>query len=47
MLIAFEQSPTDLLYGQSVNVTVTTQSTAGVLSVPSAAVSGIHDGTGP
>jgi multidrug efflux pump subunit AcrA (membrane-fusion protein) len=46
VLIAFDQAPTDLLYGQSATVTVTTQSATGVLYVPSTAVTDIRDSTG-
>ncbi len=38
-LISFDTIPSGLLYGQSANVTVTTQSVTGVLHVPSTAIS--------
>jgi RND family efflux transporter MFP subunit len=46
VLIAFDQPPADLLYGQSADVAVTTASANGVLYLPSTAVTGIGDGTG-
>jgi HlyD family secretion protein len=46
VLIAFDQVPADLLYGQSANVAVTTQSVANVLYVSSSAVTNIANGTG-
>ena len=45
MLIAFDQPPADLLYGQSANVAVTTASASGVLYLPSTAVTGVDNGT--
>ena len=44
--ITFDTPPTDLLVGQSATVTVTTARVAGVLAVPSAAVSGISGARG-
>jgi HlyD family secretion protein len=46
VLIAFDQVPDDLLYGQSADVAVTTQSVDNVLFVSSSAVTGIANGTG-
>jgi HlyD family secretion protein len=46
VLIAFDQVPADLLFGQSANVAVTTQSVSDVLYVSSSAVTGIQNGTG-
>src|SRR2546423_5173921 len=46
VLIAFDTVPTDLLFGQGASVAVTTARADAVLSVPSSAVHGIHDGTG-
>jgi multidrug efflux pump subunit AcrA (membrane-fusion protein) len=46
VLIAFDQVPDDLLLGQSANVAVTTASATNVLFVPSAAVTGVTNGTG-
>ena len=45
VMIAFDQVPADLLYGQSANVAVTTQSVSDVLYVSSAAVTTNADGT--
>ncbi|HEY2673628.1 MAG TPA: HlyD family efflux transporter periplasmic adaptor subunit [Rugosimonospora sp.] len=45
VLIAFDQVPADLLYGQSANVAVTTQSVDNVLYVSSSAVTGIANNT--
>jgi len=45
VLIAFDQPPADLLYGQSANVAVTTASASGVLYLPSTAVTGVDNGT--
>src|SRR5256886_2491724 len=44
VLIAFDTVPTDLLFGQGASVAVTTARADAVLSVPSSAVHGIHDG---
>ncbi|GIH18248.1 efflux RND transporter periplasmic adaptor subunit [Rugosimonospora africana] len=46
VLIAFDQVPADLLYGQSADVAVTTQSVDNVLFVSSSAVTGIVNDTG-
>ncbi len=46
VLIAFDQVPDDLLYGQSADVAVTTRSVDNVLFVSSSAVTGIANGTG-
>ena len=40
VLIAFDQVPPDLLFGQSASVRVTTAQTSGVLRVPTSAVTG-------
>jgi HlyD family secretion protein len=45
VMIAFDQVPADLLYGQSANVAVTTQSVSDVLYVSSPAVTVDADGT--
>jgi multidrug efflux pump subunit AcrA (membrane-fusion protein) len=45
VLIAFDQPPADLLYGQSANVAVTTASASGVLYLPSTAVTSVDNGT--
>jgi RND family efflux transporter MFP subunit len=45
VMIAFDQVPTDLLYGQSANVVITTQSVSDVLYVSSSAVQPAADGT--
>jgi multidrug efflux pump subunit AcrA (membrane-fusion protein) len=45
-LIAFDTVPANLLYGQSANVAVTTQSATDVLHVPSTAISDRKDDTG-
>jgi HlyD family secretion protein len=45
VMIAFDQVPADLLYGQSANVVVTTQSVSNVLYVSSSAVSPGSDGS--
>ncbi len=44
--ISFDQVPTDLLYGQTANVAVTTQSVTDVLYVSSTAVTNIQNGSG-
>jgi multidrug efflux pump subunit AcrA (membrane-fusion protein) len=44
--ISFDDPPTDLLYGQSADVVVTTNSAADVLYIPSTAVTDIRDGNG-
>jgi multidrug efflux pump subunit AcrA (membrane-fusion protein) len=46
VLVAFDQPPADLLYGQSANVAVTTASVSGVLYLPSTAVTGTGNDTG-
>ena len=46
VLVAFDQPPADLLYGQSATVAVTTRTAANVLYVPSTAVSHIDNGSG-
>lgn len=46
VLIAFDQVPDDLLYGQSADVAVTTESVDNALYVSSSAVTGISNGTG-
>ena len=45
-LIAFDTVPANLLYGQSADVAVTTQSVTGVLHVPSTAISDRKDDAG-
>jgi multidrug efflux pump subunit AcrA (membrane-fusion protein) len=45
-LIAFDTAPANLLYGQSANVAVTTQSVTGVLHVPSTAIGDRKGATG-
>ena len=45
VLIAFDQPPADLLYGQSANVVITTQSVSNVLYVSSSAVRPGADGS--
>jgi HlyD family secretion protein len=46
VLIAFDQPPADLLYGQSATVAVTTRTATNVLYVPSTAVGHIDNGSG-
>ncbi|MDT4988833.1 MAG: hypothetical protein QOI74_2927 [Micromonosporaceae bacterium] len=46
VLIAFDAVPDDLLLGQGANVAVTTASATDVLYVPTAAVTGVSNGTG-
>jgi HlyD family secretion protein len=45
VMVAFDQVPTDLLYGQSANVVITTQSVSNVLYVSSSAVRPGADGS--
>jgi multidrug efflux pump subunit AcrA (membrane-fusion protein) len=45
VMVAFDQVPTDLLYGQSANVVITTQSVSNVLYVSSSAVQPGPDGS--
>ena len=45
VMIAFDQVPADLLYGQSANVAITTRSVSNVLYVSSSAVNPGSDGT--
>jgi RND family efflux transporter MFP subunit len=45
-VITFDQAPDALLYGQSANVVVTTESADGVLYVPSTAVASLGDKSG-
>ena len=45
VMVAFDQVPTDLLYGQSANVVITTQSVSNVLYVSSSAVRPGSDGS--
>lgn len=44
--ITFTDPPPNVLLGQTVNVIVTTEAAAGVIYVPSAAVTGVHNSTG-
>jgi multidrug efflux pump subunit AcrA (membrane-fusion protein) len=46
VMVAFDQAPSGLLFGQSANVVVTVSSVANVLYVPSSAVTDIHNGSG-
>jgi HlyD family secretion protein len=46
VMIAFDQAPSGLLFGQSANVVVTVSLVADVLYVPSSAVSDVHNGSG-
>ena len=46
VLVAFDQPPADLLYGQSATVAVTTNTATGVLYVPSTAVAHVSNGSG-
>jgi multidrug efflux pump subunit AcrA (membrane-fusion protein) len=45
VLVAFDSVPTDLLFGQSANVAVTTAQATDVLCVPSSAVTGVNGST--
>ena len=45
VLVAFDQAPTDLLYGQSATVAVTTDAATDVLYVPSTAVGHVDGDT--
>ena len=46
VLVAFDKPPTELLYGQSANVTVTTAGIDDALYLPSVAVTGVSAGSG-